>query len=387
MKIHLLMHLDGGNRGCEAITKSTAVLLKESSSEIFAYSKNATLDIFLGINKYCNLVQMSITFFNKVMRKIVYSFAKTVEVQRKISYYFHYLPYMKKIKHNDVYLSTGGDMMCYVDNEVIFTNDYLHRKGIKTILWGCSMGIENATPAKLRTLHNFSAIYARESLTYNYFKSINLKKVFLLPDPAFILDPQPCKLPPFFMNENVVGINVSNFILEKNSLDSEKANQVMDLIKHLLKNTDYHILLIPHVFWKTQDDKVVCDKIKSFFFANPKISVLKSDVLNYCELRYVISKCKFFVGARTHSVISAYSTYVPAIALGYSVKSRGIALDIGLPENLVVDFRETMNDSVLLKSFIYLENNEEQIRAILKKNIPLYVKQLKDFDFKKMIDF
>lgn len=386
MKIHLLMHLDGGNRGCEAITKATAILLKEPTSNIVAYTKNKDLDTFLGIGKFCSLIQMRLTFIQKVCRKIRSYFAKSNEDHKQLFFDYHYLPYMKKVKRHDLYLSTGGDMMCYVDNEVIYSNNYLHKKGIKTILWGCSMGKENVTPAKLDTLKKFSAIYAREPLSYSFFKDIGLKNVFLLPDPAFILEPQTCDLPSIFNEGDVVGINVSNFILKNDSLDSDKARQVLQLISHIIDNTSYQILLIPHVFWDTQDDRIVCEKIKSQFQTNSRISILNSNQLNYCEIRYVISKCRFFIGARTHSVISAYSTFVPTIALGYSIKSRGIAKDIGLPENLVVDFRENLKDSVLLDAFLYLEENETQIRNLLQTNIPPYVKQLEDFDFRKMIE-
>lgn len=380
------MHLDGGNRGCEAISKGTAFLLKEPSSNIFAYSKKTALDSFLGINKYCTLVQMSISFLQKVCRKIWNRFAKSDEARKRIYFHYQYLPYLRKIKKDDIYLSTGGDMMCYVDNEVIYTNNYLNKKGVKTILWGCSMGRENLTPAKLDTLKNFSAVYARESLSFDFFKSLNLNNIVMLPDPAFVLEPQSCELPSVFAKNAVIGINVSNYILKDDSLDTDKGKQILQLVDYILERTDYHLLLIPHVFWKAQNDIVVCNKVMDAFGANPRISILNSQSLNYCEIRYVISKCKFFIGARTHSVISAYSTCVPAIALGYSIKARGIAKDIGLPDKLVVDFSKDLQKSVLLESFKYLEENENQIRAILEQNIPPYKNKLNDFNFKAWIE-
>jgi polysaccharide pyruvyl transferase WcaK-like protein len=293
---------------------------------------------------------------------------------------------MKKITSEDVYLSTGGDMMCYDDNnQVTYTNNFLHKKGVKTILWGCSMGKENLTPSKLDTLKNFSAIYVRESLSYDFFKELGLKKIVLLPDPAFILKPQHCELPAVFVENEVVGINLSKFVLSDNSIESDKAEQVLELLNYIVKKTKYHILLIPHVFWNGQNDKIVCEKFKALFETNSRVSLLDSEKLNYCEIRYAISKCKFFIGARTHSVISAYSMCVPTIALGYSIKSRGIAKDIGLPENLVVDFRDCLDKSVLLNAFLYMQNNEAQIRSLLHANVPPYVKKLEDFDFNTWI--
>ena len=49
---------------------------------------------------------------------------------------------------------------------------------------------------------------------------------------------------------------------------------------------------------------------------------------NCMELKGIISKCRFFVGARTHSTIAAYSMGIPTLVVGYSVKARGIARDL-----------------------------------------------------------
>lgn len=46
-------------------------------------------------------------------------------------------------------------MMCYDDNEVVYTNNYLHKRGIKTILWGCSIGKIISLPLKLRPCVSF----------------------------------------------------------------------------------------------------------------------------------------------------------------------------------------------------------------------------------------
>lgn len=108
------------------------------------------------------------------------------------------------------------------------------------------------------------------------------------------------------------------------------------MVEYILSETQLHILLIPHVMWKDQDDRVVSKKLRDYF-GSDRISILDSEKLNYCQIRYVISKCNIFIGARTHAVISAYSTSVPAIALGYSIKSKGIAKDVGMPDWSVVD--------------------------------------------------
>lgn len=44
-----------------------------------------------------------------------------------------------------------------------------------------------------------------------------------------------------------------------------------------------------------------------------------------------------FIGARTHATIAAYSSLVPTLVVGYSVKARGIARDLfGTEKNYVL---------------------------------------------------
>jgi len=81
-----------------------------------------------------------------------------------------------------------------------------------------------------------------------------------------------------------------------------------------------------------------------------------------------------FIGGRSHAVISAYSTCVPAIALGYSIKSKGIAKDLALSEKLVVDSKNIRKVGYLLDSLKYMMENEKNIREHLKEIIPEYRK-------------
>ena len=78
-----------------------------------------------------------------------------------------------------------------------------------------------------------------------------------------------------------------------------------------------------------------------------------------------------YIGARTHAVISAYATCVPTIALGYSIKSRGIAKDLGLDKRLVVNSRN-FTERDLIRSLKYMMKNETNIRTHLQKIMPDY---------------
>ena len=92
------------------------------------------------------------------------------------------------------------------------------------------------------------------------------------------------------------------------------------------------------------------------------------------ELKGYISRCRMFVGARTHATIAAYSSCVPTVVLGYSVKSVGIATDLfGTSKNYVLPV-QSLNDADELKDhFKWLMFNEEEIRKHLEKIMTAYI--------------
>lgn len=203
-----------------------------------------------------------------------------------------------------------------------------------------------------------------------------MKNIFLFPDPAFILKAEACKLPSCFASGKVVGINISNFVSSEDGFNTLFGKNLIKLIDYIIENTSYHILLVPHVFWGAQDDRIICNLVKDRYISKKRISLLDADCLNYCQLRYVISNCTIFMGARTHAVISAYSTCVPTVAIGYSIKSRGIAKDLQLPETTLVDGVHLINDQQLLNAFQYVNDHKLEIRKHLENIISEYTSQV-----------
>ena len=62
---------------------------------------------------------------------------------------------------------------------------------------------------------------------------------------------------------------------------------------------------------------------------------------------------------------------VPTLALGYSIKSRGIAKDLGLDKSLIVNSKD-FQVGELLRSFKYLMQHEADIREHLQQIMPEY---------------
>ena len=379
MRYFFPIHLDGGNRGCEGIAKGTAIIIGAKKDNYLGLCKNIELDCRLDIDKYVTLIPpLRLSLIQRVANKFIHILGrlklnfglKDIKIDQN-PYFF------SSMTDDDVMISTGGDMMCYGDNTPsVSSNEYVTTKGYKSVLWGCSMGPNNLTKIKKETLKKFSLIYARESLSYEFFKSLGLKNVVCLPDPAFVLSPIEVELPDCFKKGDIIGLNLTNYTVGAFDLNTPFGEEVRKFMRHIIDTTNKHVLLIPHVFWNEQDDRIIAENVFSEYNDfQDRISVLDGNRYNYQELRYIISNCYCFIGGRTHAVISAYSTCTPAIALGYSIKSKGIAKDLSLSERLVVDCTKNITSGCLIDSFNYLVDNYDEIKTNLMNKIPEYVKR------------
>ena len=179
------------------------------------------------------------------------------------------------------------------------------------------------------------------------------------------------KLPKGFIENNTVGINLSPLVIKKENSDGITLKNYENLIEHIIENTDMNIALIPHVVWEHNDDR---EPLRYLYdkFKNTNRVVMIEDA-NCVELKGYISKCRFFIGARTHATIAAYSTCVPTLVVGYSVKARGIAKDLfGTYENYVLPVQELKKENDLLDSFKWIYSNESNIKERLDKFIHSY---------------
>ena len=108
--------------------------------------------------------------------------------------------------------------------------------------------------------------------------------------------------------------------------------------------------MIPHVIKYGNDDRTVLQKISDKFKGDKRIVNIPAGAAR--ELKAIIAKSKFCIGARTHMTIAGYSSGVPTIAVGYSVKSAGIARDLfGTEKNYVINVKNITGEDELTKTF------------------------------------
>ena len=144
------------------------------------------------------------------------------------------------------------------------------------------------------------------------------------------------------------------------------------MIQYILSETDAAIALIPHVVWASNDDRAVLRQLYDDFNHAPRLVPVEDHTAP--ELKYIISRCSFFVGARTHATIAAYSSCVPTLVVGYSVKARGIARDLfGTEKGYVLPVQQLRESDELTRAFIGLYEKREALQAHLEETLPGYI--------------
>ena len=174
----------------------------------------------------------------------------------------------------------------------------------------------------------------------------------------------------------MIGVNISPYV-QKNGAEDLVYENYKRMIEHIMKNTDYGVVLIPHVVWKESDDRIPCRNLLDAFSDTGRIVMLGD--YNCCQLKYCIARCELLVTARTHASIAAYSTNVPTIVVGYSMKSSGLAQDLfGTTEHYVVNAWDMKTDGVLADAFCWLDSEKENIRRHLADMMPGYIQTVRD---------
>ena len=366
--INLYYHGGSANHGCEAIVRSTVKIL---NVPVRLFTTSPQEDMQYGLNQIVDVVEDKEQGLNKKSLEYIISAINHKITGTDYQYIkYSHKEFLNQISGTDICMSIGGDNYCYSGVDKLgYYNKMLHKKGSKTILWGCSIEPSVLTEDVIKDLKLYDLITVRETLSYEGLKNAGIvDNVLLCSDPAFQLDKMDVDLPEGFDRSNTIGINVSPLAAACGNLVMEN---YLELMKYILGESSNKILLIPHVVKPETNDKETLNALMEQFKDNSRVAMVED--CNCMELKGIISKCKLFVGARTHATIAAYSTCVPTLVVGYSIKARGIAKDIfGTEENYVVSVQNFTDKSDLKKAFQWLEKNKKQIEKFLETRIPEY---------------
>lgn len=382
MKVLLYNHGSSYNHGCEAIVRTVSGIISkrypDASFTVSSLRPHEDLE-YIGTEdgKFSFINSDSFNRLSFEKRRLIVGSTSTV---------LHNIPMFSSFfketvdaaKEADVMISVGGDTFSYGKSAELTTiSNKLRKYCSKSVLWGCSIDAKflegDEFKYKVRGLKSFSLITARESLTFEAMEKLGFDNVKLYPDPAFTLNKVEPKEPLFENGRDIVGINISPLIMSYETNRDATLRCYSALVKRILDTTDFNVALISHVICKTSNDTVASNKLLGFVGESDRIKIFGRG--NAEEIKGIISKCRFFVAARTHASIAAYSQKIPTLVVGYSVKSKGIAKDLfGTYEGYVIPVQSLDSESSLSDMFFdAIVKNEDAIRSRYDEIMPDYI--------------
>ena len=360
------------NRGTEALVRGTIILLEKAFGEIKVTLSSSTPeeDALLKlpfVSSYIpRITRQKCSLIKRIANKIL------IRVFHERTHN-DYSGLVNCAKTQDIVLSVGADnydIAYKLFEELHYLNKQLRQKCKgKLFLYDCSLNKESVTTQFIDEAKMFDAFSVRESETLENLRGVyDGDNLHFLPDPAFVMPAKDVELPHYWKKNNMVGINLSTLIVGEEygeGLHDKVVSSYKYMMDRILDTSPLDIVLIPHVM--KRKDLEILEELSEFYVNNSRVHLISNENYTAPEIKYLISNCRFFVGARTHATIAAYSSCVPTIVLGYSTKSIGIAKDLfGTTDGYVVPVQKLENKEELWEHFFNIMNNEEKIKSHLK---------------------
>jgi polysaccharide pyruvyl transferase WcaK-like protein len=386
-------HNNFGNRGCEALVRSTVALLHThlgSDVRILVPS----LDPVRDGAQWLDAAASGIEFVGASEFPLMWSHRSRLYTRLP---WFTHLPWpplvpdatlSANIERCDAFLSIGGDNWS-LDYDLASLFFFVgearaaQQQGKPALLWGASVGPFDRMPAIERAmkghLEALDLISVRESASRAYLDRLGIRNNVLdVADSAFLMVPQEQGVDENLVRPGVptLGLNLSPVVdrmLARNGRPGELIVQTSGFVRRILDETDFDVLLIPHVVPLNGqgfgNDMNTHEQLLAALGGEQARLRKASGHLNAPQLKHLISLCHYFIGARTHATIAAMSMGVPVLSIAYSVKARGINRDLFGHERYIVPTL-TLSADALWDGLLLLRNEDVSIRALLAQRIP-----------------
>lgn len=234
------------------------------------------------------------------------------------------------------------------------------------VLWSWSVGPGMVSRPMAKNLSRFDAVVVTDRRSLEALSAAGLKKVWLGPDPAFLVRRQIRPLQGAFRTDTVglcLGHGVSRFEGE----DGLLYRSYLHLIRYILRDTPFQIALIPYCTQSGQSDGTLMTALAYQFRDEERIHSRED---GSCQLlRGDFSLCRFVVGSA--GAVAAWSCGVPALCLGADPRAVGLAQELfGSWQEMVVPVSLVRREEELTQRFRLLLAKEDRIRRRLRTAIP-----------------
>lgn len=382
-----------GNRGCEAIVRSTVGLLRSQFGDIQVLVPS--VDTELDQAQWPDAAEQGVRFVRAYLpptaRYWVQLQRLPVPLLKRAAWPFPMPAWLKQqLSGVDAVLAVGGDNYSLdyrIPSPIMGLDKWAMDLGKPVILWGASVGPFDGEPgfipAVKRHLSRMQFVAVRESASYRYLtEKLGLGNVVQMADPAFMLGRETVDFARFWPRcpNGVLGVNISALIERYKRPDQDLRTEVAEFMRRAVRQYGLGILLVPHVHplrgsHEGGDAAYMADLLERSRELGDSVTMMPQD-LNAAQTKYVISQLRFFMGARTHATIAALSSGVPTVSIAYSVKARGINRDLFGNEDAVLPTTELSADA-LQQRLDWLLREEGTLQATLARRIPQLQDQAK----------
>ncbi|MDY0331756.1 MAG: polysaccharide pyruvyl transferase family protein [Thiomonas sp.] len=370
------------NKGSEALLTGLVEICRKAGATYVAASsadlkQHDALDVPLiddSVPRYENFYHIPL------VHKALSTFLRLVDCTDLITR-FRCKKFLQKAIGFDLVIVVGADNFDRKVNrkrELYSLTEMIRSKSIgKILLYDCSLDKINIDNQLISSFNNYDAITARDRTSFqNISRFIGNDSLHYFPDPAFVIGKETVNTDFDWLQNRMVGLNVSNLVAGKDGRDTYRLiiDSYSNLIECIIHQCGMKVVLIPHVM--NNADLSVLRRLYEKYKGTNDVYLIENEKYSARKLKYIISQCELFVGARTHATIAAYSSCVPTLVLGYSLKSTGIARDLfGNEKNYVIPVSELKTEHELADGFKWLYENKDKIRTHLQKVMPKYIEE------------
>jgi len=377
MRCILISFFNSDNIGDVIIANTLYEFMKNiCNTEKISYSSEPF--VYTDINKMYIRNKANIKNLVKI---ILYRIIIICNIEKIIDYYREYHKseninkIEEKIVESDIVVIGGGNMIFDATKfsrsasgfKKIIDIAKNHNKKVFVISIGIGPFVTQIQEKQaVEVLNRCDFITFRDSKSLEiYRKYYNDKNFFLTIDPVFML---PC----YVSNDNnkkehIIGINLFDNRLAKVK-QKKKYNEVkkgyVELINMLLKNTGLKIVLFSTAL---NDYKVIEDVYKKISTSNVEVRRISG----FDDLIKLYNEIDLLIGCRMHSMIIAYTQYIPVIGLSWQPKVDAFFDIINQPKYVfrydrIHDNLKQILDCCVLK-LNNLKHEKEKIQSKLKE--------------------
>lgn len=390
--------INNGNKGCVALSLSTMYIIDKLLNK-----RNITHSFYLPQSGFEKKGEYSLKMGSIELKFNVItdpSFSSPIKTLYNIVKYKQYFAAKNIYKKADYILDIGqGDSFADIYGKKRFDMIYSQYKlGQKFKIPYCILP-QTVGPFKdlrikkraIAGIANAKCIMVRDKQSFDFVKQLLPEKdITEVIDMAFFM---PYEKKIFDSNYRHVGLNVSGLLWHGgytgNNQFALKVNyksMIHNIIQHFLSLDHVKVHLIAHVVSSERD--IENDYAVSYDlyeeFNNPNL-VLAPLFLDPIAAKNYIAGMDFFMGARMHATIAAFSSEVPVFPMAYSRKFNGLFTDT-LKYEYLGDMKFQDNDILISEIKLAFENRielksiiSERMKSIVEERYQLLIKELSSF--------